>query len=177
MLGKLTSLDVIPYIGVSSSAQVQAESHVGAVPSGCPARHELIASMVGFPDELSPFNPLAYHCPESRAAYTTLDSLLRPEGEWGTPPAPYQAPKEEVVALALRWDLAGRLAICPAACPGAPLPEELCNLFRLVKPDTELLELRQIIDRGTQPKGTAVGFRFSYVTTRLPVARLIDFRG
>ena len=85
--------------------------------------------MVGFPVELRPLSPLAYPSPERRAAYTKPDSLLRPESEWGTPPAPYHDPKEEAVALALRLDFVGRLAILSCRRPWSTATGRILQLL------------------------------------------------
>ena len=120
MMGKLECVDLVPYSRVRSSARFQAGPSVGVNPSSGPAHHDLIASAVGFPDVMTPFNPLPYLSKASRAAYRNPDSLLKPEEEWGPVAAPYPAPKDQLIALVHRWDRVGRLALFPSTGPDAP---------------------------------------------------------
>ena len=147
MLQSLTSLEAVPYCRTRVAGTVFTPSSNVGRPSCDTGRHELVATMVGFPDVLQPFDPKPYLCADSRAAYDDPAHLEIAEDKWGPPVAPFTAPVREVVLLAHRWDKVDRLSIFPATGPDSPAPDELCNLFCLVKPDTDPLELRQIMDR------------------------------
>ena len=146
MMRSLVSLEVVSYCRPRSSGAVFTRSTVGR-PSSGPGRHDLAANMIGFPDKLIPFDPRPYLCADSVKAYDDPSSLTIAEDLWGEPPATFSAPIEELVLLACRWDAVDRLAVFPASGPEAPVPDELCSLFCLMKPGTDLPELRQIIDR------------------------------
>ena len=69
------------------------------------------------------------------------------ESQWGEAVHPYNVDRKELLALALRWDSVGRLALFPVAGPDSPEPDERCMLFVVPKPGTSPPETRQIIDR------------------------------
>ena len=141
----LVNLDFIPYSRIRGGREpVQSVPVASATTGGSPP---FVASEIGFPGELSDFCPRPYLSRDSLAIYEHPDSRLLPESEWGPPPHPYTVPRAELLKMAKRWDLVGRLALFLPEGDDAPKADERCYAFVVPKPGTNPPETRQILDR------------------------------